>query len=221
MNFSTIPAAIRMSKRWGLLRTLYFYFVRFCEKFLRLNGSLNLIFSTPLADEKEDDSDIPNPSKVLTDAEVKAYSRDNPALDMPPMMVAEALARGDYCVGTIVDGELVSYAWRSFTGAPDSDKMWISVGPNSSYNYKAFTLPEFRGKHLAERRKYCGNEQLRQRGIYSKQSAIASTNYSSLAGTKRGDSRHIGYVAHFQLFGRIFLFHSPGVKREGFRIELT
>ena len=220
MNSSTISAAIRMSKRWGLLKTLYFYFARFCAKYLRINGSLCLIFSTPLLNEEDDDCDTSNPSKVLTNEELKAYSLGNPALDMAPEMLSSALARGDYCVGTIIDGQLVSYAWRSFSDVPHTDKIWVRVGPNSSYNYKSYTLPAFRGQHIGERRKYCGNKPLQRRGINNKQSFIASTNYSSLAGTRRGNSKHLGYAGYFHLFGKIFLFHSPGVKKERFEFFL-
>mgnify|MGYP000873082228 CR=1 FL=1 len=220
MNSSTISAAIRMSKRWGLLKTLYFYFARFCAKYLRINGSLCLIFSTPLLNEEDDDCDTSNPSKVLTNEELKAYSLGNPALDMAPEMLSSALARGDYCVGTIIDGQLVSYAWRSFSDVPHTDKIWVRVGPNSSYNYKSYTLPAFRGQHIGERRKYCGNKPLQRRGINNKQSFIASTNYSSLAGTRRGNSKHLGYAGYLHLFGKIFLFHSPGVKKERFEFFL-
>ena len=209
-----------MSKRWGLLKTLYFYFARFCAKYLRINGSLCLIFSTPLLNEEDDDCDTSNPSKVLTNEELKAYSLGNPALDMAPEMLSSALARGDYCVGTIIDGQLVSYAWRSFSDVPHTDKIWVRVGPNSSYNYKSYTLPAFRGQHIGERRKYCGNKPLQRRGINNKQSFIASTNYSSLAGTRRGNSKHLGYAGYFHLFGKIFLFHSPGVKKERFEFFL-
>lgn len=220
MNSSTISAAIRMSKRWGLLKTLYFYFARFCAKYLRINGSLCLIFSTPLLNEEDDDCDTSNPSKVLTNEELKAYSLGNSALDMDPEMLSSALARGDYCVGTIIDGQLVSYAWRSFSDVPHTDKIWVRVGPNSSYNYKSYTLPAFRGQHIGERRKYCGNKPLQRRGINNKQSFIASTNYSSLAGTRRGNSKHLGYAGYLHLFGKIFLFHSPGVKKERFEFFL-
>jgi hypothetical protein len=220
MNSSTISAAIRMSKRWGLLKTLYFYFARFCAKYLRINGSLCLIFSTPLLNEEDDDCDTSNPSKVLTNEELKAYSLGNPALDMDPEWLSSALARGDYCVGTIIDGQLVSYAWRSFSDVPHTDKIWVRVGPNSSYNYKSYTLPAFRGQHIGERRKYCGNKPLQRRGINNKQSFIASTNYSSLAGTRRGNSKHLGYAGYLHLFGKIFLFHSPGVKKERFEFFL-
>lgn len=209
-----------MSKRWGLLKTLYFYFARFCAKYLRINGSLCLIFSTPLLNEEDDDCDTSNPSKVLTNEELKAYSLGNPALDMAPEMLSSALARGDYCVGTIIDGQLVSYAWRSFSDVPHTDKIWVRVGPNSSYNYKSYTLPAFRGQHIGERRKYCGNKPLQRRGINNKQSFIASTNYSSLAGTRRGNSKHLGYAGYLHLFGKIFLFHSPGVKKERFEFFL-
>lgn len=220
MNSSTISAAIRRSKRWGLLKTLYFYFARFCAKYLRINGSLCLIFSTPLLNEEDDDCDTSNPSKVLTNEELKAYSLGNPAFDMAPEMLSSALARGDYCVGTIIDGQLVSYAWRSFSDVPHTDKIWVRVGPNSSYNYKGYTLPAFRGQHIGERRKYCGNKPLQRRGINNKQSFIASTNYSSLAGTRRGNSKHLGYAGYLHLFGKIFLFHSPGVKKERFEFFL-
>jgi len=139
---------------------------------------------------------------------------------MAPEMLSSALARGDYCVGTIIDGQLVSYAWRSFSDVPHTDKIWVRVGPNSSYNYKSYTLPAFRGQHIGERRKYCGNKPLQRRGINNKQSFIASTNYSSLAGTRRGNSKHLGYAGYLHLFGKIFLFHSPGVKKERFEFFL-
>jgi len=218
MDSSTIASAIRMFERWGPLKTLYFYITRFCEKYLWLNGSLCLIFSDLFPDD--DDCDTQNPSRVLTNDEVMAYSHDNPELDMSPKMVSAALARGDYCVGTIIHGQLVSYAWRSLKGAPHTDKLWVRVGPGSSYSYKSFTLPEFRGKHVANRRKFCGIERMRRRGIKDKQSFIISTNFSSLQGTKRDGSKHLGYIAYIQLFGKIFLYHSPGVKKAGFRFLL-
>jgi len=154
MNSSTISAAIRMSKRWGLLKTLYFYFARFCAKYLRINGSLCLIFSTPLLNEEDDDCDTSNPSKVLTNEELKAYSLGNPALDMDPEMLSSELARGNYCVGTKIDGQLIPYAWRSFSDVPHTDKIWVRVGPNSYYNYKSYTLPAFTEQQIGERRKY-------------------------------------------------------------------
>jgi len=209
-----------MVKRWGLTKTFYFYFVRFFEKFLFWDGSLCLVYSGPLAGDDEDKSEAPNPSRVLTSEEVIAFSSDNPELDMTPEMVRKALERGDQCVGTIIDGQLVSYGWRAYDVTPHTEKIWVRVGPKAFYSYKGFTLREFRGRHIGERGKYCGTEALRQRGITSKQSFIASTNYSSLASTKRGNLKHVGYAGHLHLFGKTICFRSPGAKRVGYEFFL-
>lgn len=221
MNSPTIDSSLRMLKRWGFLKTIYFYSVRFCEKYLRLDGSLCLIFTSALPKNEDDKCNAPNPSKVLTIEEVLEYSKGNAALDMLPAVVTKALERGDYCVGTFVDGRLVSYAWRAFSATPHTRGIWVKVGPNACYNYKSFTLPEFRGQHISARRKYCGNELYRSRGVVERQSFIASTNFSSLAATTRdGIAKHVGYAGYFQLFGQLFFFRSPGVKKVGYEFYL-
>jgi hypothetical protein len=221
MSSPTIDAAFDMLKRWGFLKTTYFYFVRIGEKYLGLDGSLCLIFTSPLPYEEEDQSDAPNPSRVLTSDEVLEYCNSEPALDMPLAVTVKAIERGDYCVGTFVDGRLVSYGWRAFSTTPHNSHIWVKIGPNACYNYKTFTLPEFRGRHISERRKYCGNELFRSRGIVDRQSSIASTNFSSLAGSTRdGNSKLLGYAGYFQLFGKLLFFRSPGVKKAGYEFYL-
>lgn len=221
MSSPILDAAFRMLKRWGFLKTSYFYSGRFLEKYLGLDGSLCLIFTSPLPYDEDDECDAPNPSRLLTPEEVLEFSMSDPALDMSPALVKKALERGDFCTGTFVNGQLISYAWRAFGATPHSRGIWVNIGPNACYNYKAFTLPEFRGQHIAERRKYCSNELFRSRGIVERQSFIASTNFSSLARTTRdSNSKHVGYAGYIQLFGKLFFFRSPGVKQMGFEFYL-
>jgi hypothetical protein len=79
-----------------------------------------------------------------------------------------------------------------------------------------FTLPKYRGQHIGERRRYCGLDDARQRGITKKQSFIASTNFSSLATEKRNANKCVGYAGYVEIFGKLFFYHSPKVKNIGF-----
>jgi len=79
--------------------------------------------------------------------ELLEAARD-PALDLEPLFVREALARGDLAWGAFEHGKLVCYTWRAFSKAPFTDGFWVRVPAPFQYGYKSFTLPSHRGRGL-------------------------------------------------------------------------
>src|SRR5688572_4566828 len=59
--------------------------------------------------------------------ELYKAARD-PALDLDPLFVRDALARGDSASGAFEGGDLVAYNWRTSTAAPHLDGLWVRVG---------------------------------------------------------------------------------------------
>jgi len=92
-----------MLRRWGLTKTVYFYFGRFLEKCLRLDGTFSLVFLRPLS--RDDEFRLPHPYefKVLSKEEVLAFTHDNPDLELSTERICKSFSRGDICVGVLAE----------------------------------------------------------------------------------------------------------------------
>ncbi len=128
--------------------------------------------------------------------------------------VDEALARGDICTACFVNGEMIKFGWRSYTFAPHVPGVWVKVTKPYRYGYKAYTIPEYRGRHIGivpGSFDYLDSERGYTHGV----AFIETHNFASLAGSRRRKNRQVGYMGYFRLFGRTFPFRTRGVKACG------
>src|SRR5262245_47582106 len=86
--------------------------------------------------------------RELSMAECLRASSD-PALDLSAEVVRDAAVRGDVCVGAFDSGRLVAYSWFASETAAVFDGVWIGFDGPAMYIYKAFVLPDARGRHIA------------------------------------------------------------------------
>jgi len=205
---------IKFLKRWGLVRSLYALLLRICRKFLSFN--ISVIRCRPLV---RTNSSTSNPEgcrfSILAEQELLDFSHD-PALQLFDTRIKDKLARGEICLGATVDGKLVAYAWRAFSALPHVD-IWVDFNADVVYGYNSFTLPAYRGKHIMSSLYKFGDNYCLDKGKTLSIGYVETDNYSSMRTGKRSGEHAVGYAGYIYLFGKLFSFRTPGVKKHGFR----
>lgn len=141
----------------------------------------------------------------------------DPRLDLGEAFVRDAFAKGDACATVFSDGRVVSYNWMAFTPTHDQHGVHVDFRPTYRYAYKAFTVPEFRGRHLIRLLKAAVDDYCLRRGRVSSITFVAIDNYASIRYTLGVGNHRIGFAGYLKL-GAIFLpFRTTGVRSEGFR----
>jgi hypothetical protein len=150
-------------------------------------------------------------------AETLMRAAQDPGLELDAGFVREALARGDRCFGALQGERLLSYAWRSLGDAPARDGMWVRVAPPCHYAYKAFTLPEWRGKRLHIAVSLASDEHFRALGDGQAEVGFNEvTNYAIGAAADYLGRRRIGYAGYLTWFGRRIPFRTRPLAKIGF-----
>ena len=197
-------------ERYGLTEALLGRFLKAIKRFVVVFR----ISSRPLGDGFSEECSIERECRLLTEEEI----RDLPSY-MPDQIteqfVESALARGDTCVGAIIENKVVAFTWRSYTTAPHTDGLWVRFQPPYRYGYKAFVVPEYRGKRIMQAG--TGDDYCTSHGYNAAIAFIERDNLPSLHRTNRRDNNKIiGYIFMLKLFGKRFLFSTKGVKQVGF-----
>ena len=198
-------------RRWGVSRTLHKRFMLA----IRPHLVLCRVHSRPLSSQPPKPPPTGFEARIVREGELMAASADE-QLGLSADFVRSALARGDVCIGAFHDGRMVSYVWRSFTCAPHTDGLWVRFRKPFRYGYKAFTLPEFRGRHLQDPLARLLDAYCIERGFAFSIGFVETHNYPSIASDERRGSRLLGWVGYLKLFGRTVTFRSPGAARCGF-----
>lgn len=207
-----LTAVKREIERFGYWRTAYRILLD------KLSPVLQLYFinSRYLGSGKPEDT----PARVgwATPAELEtatAYMGEN----LTNAFVEKALARGDKCLAAFMDGKMVSFVWRAYGSAPHTNGIWVRFGSAYRYGYKAYTLPEFRGRHILDP-KYSDQYDL-EHGIHQSVGFIATHNFSSLERERRiADFAMTGVAGYLSVFGKTLFFRSPSVKKIGFEFYI-
>lgn len=115
--------------------------------------------------------------------ELARYARD-PRYELGERFLADLRERGDRCIGALAGGSLVSYGFVSRVPTNIDAGFRFQFPLGWAYQYKAFTLPEWRGKRLhaclgAARRKAAGEP---DRGMVT---LVATTNLTSVTSLAR------------------------------------
>ncbi len=147
----------------------------------------------------------PGHRAVFLDAPaLERYSMD-PAYELDPAFVGQALAKGDRCFA-ILDGDtLASYGWYSGAETRITSELVLRFDPKWIYMYKGFTLPAYRGLRLHG---VCMVSALREYTTQGKAGIVGfveANNYSSLRSGYRMGYVDVGRVTALKALGRYFI----------------
>jgi hypothetical protein len=156
---------------------------------------------------------------AFQDAAALAELARDPAAELSPQFVRDALGAGDECLAILREGKLAAYGWYSTrpTSAV-SPEMLLHFSPGYVYMYKGFTLPGHRGHRLHAINKTRALQHYRAKGYRGMLSYVESTNFDSLKSNGRMGFEAFGSIYVVRLFGRHFALASPGCKRFDFRL---
>ena len=166
------------------------------------------------ADRQQPPSRIASETRMLSDEEVLRLPAAFPDQITKPFVEA-ATSRGDKCIGTFVDNQLIAMSWRSYSTAPHQDGLWVKFEKPYRYGYKSYVLPAYRG--LRAQRGGTTDEYCLSQGCDRSISFIERHNLPSMKSKRRRSDFHaLGYVFIVRLFGRRFILSTPTVKTSGF-----
>ena len=158
----------------------------------------------------------------LLSAQTLTRLSHDPATELTPHFVRDALAAGDQCYGMRHGERLIAYGWYSTRPTPTvSPELLLHFGPEYVYMYKGFTADRYRGRRLHAIAKTYALRHFVNRGYHGVVSYIESTNFRSLRSNARMGGENFGSIYLVRLFGRWFTFPTPGCKRFGFHIEVA
>ena len=151
--------------------------------------------------------------RKLTLEETLAAAHD-PELGLTEKFVRCAFARDDICTGALLKGTLVAYSWKTLTRAPVSNRLWIRIDRQPQfYGYKAFVLPQFRGKRLSPSVARASDKHLVSAGAKWGVSYIAVSNLESRQANFRTESRVLrGYAGYWRIGDFYWTFRTKGAK---------
>ena len=105
----------------------------------------------------------------------------------------------------------------AFTPTHDERGVHVEFGPEFRYLYKAFTLPEYRGRHALRLFKSLRDDYCVQRGRSSAITFIAIDNDPSMKAAYGTGNQRIGFAGFIKLGPAFFTFRSARVRAVGFR----
>ena len=141
---------------------------------------------------------------------------ENPAHDITPEFLREALEKGDECYGALDGQVLASYGWYSDKPTATSDDLTVYYSPEYIYMYKGFTHPDYRGKRLHAIGMNRALHEYLERHYKGLVSYVESNNFSSLKSTRRLGYEDFGRVVVFSIGKHLFIHASRSCSKFGF-----
>jgi hypothetical protein len=148
-------------QRWGYAAAAQSRLIQYLDRFAGLH--LFGIYTRPIRESYAATAVPPGVALRLfgkDDAHALLAHARRPELVLTESFVQQALGQGDICTAVLVNDEIVSFDWSAFTPTHVRDGVNVYPGPRYRYGYFAYTLPEFRGRHLPRltlpmRDRYC------------------------------------------------------------------
>jgi len=154
--------------------------------------------------------------RLLGLQEVLTHAAD-PELDLRERQVRTAFARGDLCIGALVEGAMVGYTWLAFGRTPHIEGVWVDAGAAARYSYKTFVRSAWRGKRIVRAMHAFADLEL-HRGRHLALDLVDVDNFSSRAALERSGSSLAGYVGYADWRGWFFACRSPGASAVGINL---
>lgn len=144
-----------------------------------------------------------------------------PASELSPAFLRQALRKGDACYAVCEGTRMVSSGWYSTQPtAIDCPELVLHFPPGYVYMYKGLTRESYRGQRLYEVGVTRALQHYLAHGASGFVSYVDATNLDSLKASLRMGYRVFGSIYVLRLFGRHFVFSSPGCRTFGFRLEV-
>ena len=149
---------------------------------------------------------------------LRALGHD-PANEMPPEFLDEALGKGDECHGILDGDQLASYGWYARTPtAIDPPELRLHFGARYVYMYKGLTHPRYRGQRLHAIGMTRALESYLARGCSGMVSYVEANNFGSLKSVYRMGYTDIGCIILMRIAGRYLTRASRGCRAYGLRV---
>jgi hypothetical protein len=201
-------------RRWGLARAAFMRIMGGLDRYAGLH--LYRLFIRPVKQSHPPIAVDPRISIRMVRPEELYKAADDPELDLDPLFIGDALARGDSAFGAFDGAHLVAYNWRTSTAAPHVDGLWVRVGAPYGYAYKTFTRTSHRGRRLAVAVSLFSDAYGVERGCTATVEFVEITNYPSLSVARAKGCQAAGYVGYVAWFGSTFTFRSTVAREVGF-----
>ena len=207
---------LRRVRRHGLWNTLKWAALRLMASTLGVRVLHGLVLESAPEQPAVPEGLVPG---FQTPRALRRFASD-PANEMSPFFIADAIARGDRCFA-ICDGPMPAFtSW--YSRRPTSIGMGglvLHFDPQYVYLYKAHTQPEHRGQRLYQAAVSRVFAHFAGKGARGFLSYVDATNLASLKALRRMGYRVFGSIYVARLFGRHFSFATAGCKPFRFRLE--
>ena len=199
-------------RRWGIRRAFAI------QLFSRASPRLILsnVYLRDLTRPTEHRVDPALTYRVLSEDDL-AKAREALPSEFPERFLKDARARGDLCIGAYDGSRLAAYVWRAYRVARINDFL-IELPAGVRYGYKAYTRPEYRGRHIQTSLVVAMEHVCLQRGVRKSLSFIDVHNYSSIRSNDRREPRWAGRILFLRIGGQQRAWLSPAAKRLGIRL---
>jgi hypothetical protein len=158
--------------------------------------------------------------RFLTPHAVAEFTRDAEA-GLAEEFVEYALRKGDKCYGFTHGGALRSYGWYASNPTRISRELTLHFSRDYIYMYKGFTHELHRGKRLFPLGMTHALKLYRSCGYKGMLLYVDARNFDSLKSCACMGFHLFGSIYIAKIFGRYFVFETPGCARFGFRVELA
>jgi len=205
-------------QRWGLVSTIRHKLVGRLDQMAGFH--LYGIYCRPIAPRALPEPVVPGFCARLfhrgDEQELLACAM-RPELELNPDFVHTALGKGDVCAAVLQDGKIVSFNWSAFTPTRVRDDVHVAFDDRCRYGYFAFTLPEYRGRHLLRMVSWRRDRHSLEQGRTFSIAYVSIDNQSSMRMTAALGSRRVGFAGYLKR-GSVFLpFRTDRVREHGFR----
>jgi acetyltransferase (GNAT) family protein len=214
MNLDTIRGSVR---HFGLRHTGYDVVYRLLARAIHFKVLMGMTIHRVDPDFLE--SDARYRCLFLDPQRLRALGAD-PANELPPGFLDEALRKGDECF-VILDGErLASYGWYATTPtALDLPALRLHFSTRYVYMYKGFTHPDYRGQRLHAIGMTRALASYLARGYDGLIAYVEANNFGSLKSVYRMGYTDIGRITLIRIAGRYLSRADRGCRPYGFRVE--
>jgi hypothetical protein len=129
----------------------------------------------------------------------------------------KAFARGDMCVASMINGEVVGFTFYTRQPTEVNDAIVFRLPESFTYSYGSMTAPSHRGRKLERIRwKAAQMERIANGSDTPIVAYVNVMNLESRAAQRRSaNTELLGYTGYWRIAGRWFCFRSPGCRRMG------
>jgi hypothetical protein len=215
-----VLSSVRLvTKRLGLLYAPLWMISTFGR---RLSLHVFIVTTHPVDDDlgHESANTAAVEARLLTDEDVVRFFDRDEGYGYSRPFAADALSRGDRCVGLLERGRLLWYCWYARGPAPVFDDAHVECDRPFLYAYNVYTDPASRGRGLHELGVRASACIFAREGYRALTAYIEASNLPPLMAARKMRERFVGCVFVHRGRGAVQWFATRGCTKAGFRMVL-